>query len=36
MLNRICRDGYWNKVRGDELPAGVDHAVFDFAVNCDP
>lgn len=30
---RIYKDKYWNKMRCDDLPAGVDYAVFDFGVN---
>jgi lysozyme family protein len=27
---------YWDKIAGDHLPAGLDLAVFDFAVNSGP
>jgi lysozyme family protein len=36
MVEPLYRDRYWKKVRGDELPTGVDLAVFDCAVNSGP
>ena len=29
----IYKDDYWDRIRGDELPSGVDLCIFDWAVN---
>ena len=29
----LYKKNYWDRIRGDDLPAGVDYSVFDLAVN---
>ena len=35
-LKKIYKAGYWSKCKCGDLPAGVDYAVFDAAVNSGP
>ena len=32
----IYKKGYWDKMKGDDLPSGLDLCVFDFGVNAGP
>lgn len=36
MVKPLYKRKYWDKVCGDDLPAGVDYCVFDAAVNSGP
>ena len=33
MVKPFYKKNYWDKIRGDDLPSGVDYAAYDFAVN---
>jgi len=33
MVQPLYKQNYWDKIKGDELPSGVDYAAYDLAVN---
>ena len=36
MVAPLYKRKYWDKIRGDDLPSGIDYCVFDAAVNSGP
>ena len=35
-VQQIYKEGYWNRVKADQLSSGVDFCIFDWAVNSGP
>ena len=35
-VQKIYKDGYWDRVKADQLSSGVDFCIFDWAVNSGP
>ena len=33
LVKPLYKKNYWDKIKGDELPAGLDYAAYDLAVN---
>lgn len=33
MVKPLYKKNYWDKIKGDDLPAGLDYAAYDLAVN---
>jgi lysozyme family protein len=36
LVGPLYKAKYWDRIKGDELPTGVDYAVFDAAINSGP